>query len=65
MAEAQRRPAALDVISEVDWSQCDGVESVPGRLDGARVLLGTRLPVSAILNTYDGGLEPEQVAAIF
>jgi len=49
----------------IDWSRCEVVESVPGRLAGAPVLLGTRLPVQAILDNYDDGLEPEQVAAIF
>ena len=49
---------------------CDGfsasiVETVPGRLAGAPVLKNTRLPVDAILNNYDDGLEPEQIAEIF
>jgi len=49
----------------VDWTLCNIVEMVPGRLSGAPVLKNTRLPVDAILTNYDAGLEPEQVAAIF
>ena len=32
----------------IDWSQCRAVESVPGKVSGAWVLKGTRMPVSAI-----------------
>ena len=49
----------------IDWTQCSLVETVLGRLAGAPVLKNTRLPVDAILNNYDDGLEPEQVAEIF
>jgi uncharacterized protein (DUF433 family) len=51
--------------SRVDWTLCNIVEMVPGRLSGAPVLKDTRLPVDAIQTNYDAGLEPEQVAAIF
>jgi uncharacterized protein (DUF433 family) len=59
----------------LDWSQCPAVESVPGKVSGAWVLKGTRMPVSAILeNLEDGaslddlmewfdGLDREQVKA--
>jgi uncharacterized protein (DUF433 family) len=33
----------------IDWSQCPVLESVPGKVSGAWVFRGTRLPVSAIL----------------
>ena len=49
----------------IDWKHCPIVETVPGRLAGAPVLKNTRLPVDAILNNYDDGLEPEQIAEIF
>ena len=32
----------------LDWSQCPAVESVPGKVSGAWVFRGTRVPVSAI-----------------
>jgi uncharacterized protein (DUF433 family) len=60
----------------LDWSQCPAVESVPGKVSGAWVLKGTRMPVSAIfenleaganlddiMNWYDG-LDREQVKAV-
>jgi len=36
------------MASSLDWSQCPVVESIPGKLSGAWVLRGTRVPVSAI-----------------
>jgi uncharacterized protein (DUF433 family) len=32
----------------LDWSQCSGVESIPGKVSGAWVFRGTRVPVAAI-----------------
>jgi uncharacterized protein (DUF433 family) len=63
-------------MATLDWSQCSAVESVPGKVSGAWVLKGTRMPVSAIfenleaganidniLEWYDG-LDREQVKAV-
>jgi uncharacterized protein (DUF433 family) len=35
-------------MASLDWSQCPVVESVPGKVSGAWVFRGTRVPVSAI-----------------
>jgi uncharacterized protein (DUF433 family) len=42
-------------MSILDWSQCDAVESVPGKVSGAWVLKGTRMPVSAIFENIAAG----------
>ena len=36
------------MASNLDWSQCPAVESIPGKVSGAWVFCGTRVPVSAI-----------------
>jgi uncharacterized protein (DUF433 family) len=33
----------------LDWSQCPVLESIPGKVSGAWVFRGTRVPASAIL----------------
>ena len=38
-----------------DWSKCPSVESVPGKVSGAWVFKGTRLPVSALFGQPGGG----------
>jgi uncharacterized protein (DUF433 family) len=63
-------------MANLDWSQCDAVESVPGKVSGAWVLRGTRMPVSSIfeniaagasiddLMEWFDGLDREQVKAV-
>jgi len=50
---------------EVDWSRCSLVEAIPGKLSGAPVLKGTRMPVQGIVDNYDAGLTPEEVSEVF
>jgi uncharacterized protein (DUF433 family) len=33
-------------MAGLDWSQCAAVESIPGKVSGAWVFKGTRLPVA-------------------
>ncbi len=35
-------------MANLDWSQCPAVESIPGKVSGAWVFRGTRVPVAAI-----------------
>jgi uncharacterized protein (DUF433 family) len=42
-------------MAALDWSKCDAVESVPGKVSGAWVLKGTRMPVSAIFENIAAG----------
>ena len=35
-------------MASLDWSKCPVVESIPGKVSGAWVFRGTRVPVSAI-----------------
>ena len=45
------------VQATIDWSRCPAVESIPGKVSGAWVFRGTRVPVSAVLkNLKDSGL---------
>jgi uncharacterized protein (DUF433 family) len=40
----------------LDWSQCPAVERVPGKVSGAWLFKGTRVPVKALFeNLEDGG----------
>ena len=43
-------------MANLDWSQCPAVESVPGKMSGAWVLRGTRMPVAAIFENIGGTL---------
>ena len=49
----------------LDWSQCSAVESVPGKVSGAWVLKGTRMPVSAIIENLEAGANIDDIMAWF
>lgn len=49
----------------IDWSDCPLVEIKLHVQGGARVLRGTRLPVSAILDNFDYGLTVAEIAEQF
>ena len=44
----------------MDWSQCSAVEHVPGKVSGAWVFIGTRVPVRALFENLEGGASVEQ-----
>ena len=48
-------------MAPLDWSQCSAVESVPGKVSGAWVLRGTRMPVSAIFENLEAGASIDDI----
>jgi uncharacterized protein (DUF433 family) len=52
-------------VATLDWSQCPAVESVPGKLSGAWVLKGTRMPVSAIFENIEAGASIDDIMEWF
>lgn len=49
----------------LDWSQCSAVESVPGKLSGAWVLKGTRMPVQTVFANLEAGLSIHEITEVF
>jgi uncharacterized protein (DUF433 family) len=49
----------------LDWSNCEAVESVPGKVSGAWVFRGTRIPVSAVFENLEDGLTIGQIVQMF
>jgi uncharacterized protein (DUF433 family) len=39
----------------LDWSNCAAVERVPGKVSGAWLFKGTRVPVAALFENLEGG----------
>lgn len=50
---------------KIDWAECPLVEIKPEVQSGAPVLLGTRMPVSAIVDNFDYGLSVSEIAEQF
>lgn len=39
----------------LDWSQCSAVERVPGKVSGAWLFKGTRVPAKALFENFEDG----------
>jgi len=53
--------AGAPAKAALDWSHCSAVESVPGKVSGAWVLKGTRMPVSAIFENLEAGANLDDI----
>ncbi len=49
----------------LDWSTCPAVESVPGKVSGAWVFRGTRMPVATIFENLEDGMTIEEIMEQF
>lgn len=49
----------------LDWSQCPAVERVPGKVSGAWVLRGTRMPVATIFENLEAGANIDDILSWF
>jgi uncharacterized protein (DUF433 family) len=47
----------------IDWSESEDVEIIPGKVSGALLVKGTRIPVQAVLDNAEDGYTAEQIAA--
>jgi uncharacterized protein (DUF433 family) len=53
------------MMASLDWSQCPAVESIPGKVSGAWVLKGTRMPVSTIFENLEAGMSVHEITEVF
>ena len=49
-------------MANLDWSQCDAVESVPGKVSGAWVFKGTRMPVQTVFANLEAGMSVKEIS---
>ena len=49
----------------VDWSGCPIVEVVPGKVSGVPIIRGSRVPADQVIENYDAGESPEDIAYNF
>ena len=52
-------------MAALDWSQCPAVESIPGKVSGAWVFKGTRMPVQTVFENLEAGLSVDEITEIF
>jgi len=49
----------------LDWSQCPAVESIPGKVSGAWLFKGTRMPVATVFENLEAGASIEDIVEWF
>lgn len=52
-------------MAVLDWAKCPAVESIPGKVSGAWVFRGTRLPVATVFENLEDGMTIEEVMEQF
>ena len=48
-----------------DWSQCSDVERDPGKVSGAWVFRGTRMPVATVFENLEDGMSIDELIEQF
>ncbi len=49
----------------MDWSGCEWVEQIPGRMGGVPVIVGSRVTPESVVEHLDGGFSVAQIARMF
>jgi len=52
-------------MAAIDWSRCSAVESVPGKVSGAWVFKGTRMPVQTVFENLEAGMSIDEITEVF
>jgi uncharacterized protein (DUF433 family) len=52
-------------MAVLDWSKCPAVESVPGKVSGAWVFRGTRMPVQTVFENLEAGMSVDEITETF
>jgi uncharacterized protein (DUF433 family) len=52
-------------MAALDWSQCPAVERVPGKVSGAWVFRGTRMPVAAVFENLEDGMSIDELVQLY
>jgi uncharacterized protein (DUF433 family) len=51
--------------TEIDWTACELIERIPGKVSGRPIVRGTRILPDAIVDSYDLGETIEELHAGF
>jgi uncharacterized protein (DUF433 family) len=53
--------ATVEAGTEIDWTTCELIEQVPGKVSGQPVIKGTRVLPDAIVNSFELGDTIEEI----
>ena len=49
-------------MEDIDWSKCEDVERIPGKVSGQPIVKGTRILADSVVVNADSGISPEELA---
>jgi uncharacterized protein (DUF433 family) len=52
-------------MATLDWSQCPAVERIPGKVSGAWVFKGMRMPVQTVFENLEAGMSVDEITEVF
>ncbi len=52
-------------MAVLDWAQCSAVQSIPGKVSGAWVFRGTRMPVQTVFGNLEAGMSLREITEVF
>jgi uncharacterized protein (DUF433 family) len=53
--------ANAETVLEIDWTACELIEKVPGKVSGRPIVRGTRIMPDGIVNSYVMGASIENI----
>jgi uncharacterized protein (DUF433 family) len=53
--------AKLQTATDIDWTACELIEQIPGKVSGRPIVRGTRILPDAIVDSYDLGETIEEL----
>jgi uncharacterized protein (DUF433 family) len=48
-------------VTEIDWTECELIERIPGKVSGRPIVRGTRILPDAIVDSFDLGESIEEL----
>ena len=49
-------------MDDIDWSACEDVEMIPGKVSGQPIVVGTRILAQGVIDNAGNGYTPEELA---
>ena len=65
LVKGRTKLAKMDVALDIDWTLCELIECVPGKVSGKPVVRGTRIMPDAIVGSYELGKRSKNYTAGF
>ena len=49
----------------MNWLDCASVEAIPGKVSGAPIIKGTRVPVQTVIDNFNAGVTEAEISDLY